>query len=526
MPQPTKVVVLGGGYVAITVCRSLKKAIASGEVEVTVVSRQNYHAWHGYISEMITGRIAPGQILSPARRIFKGANVHVGEITKIDLEAKRVYTTRHLDGRPYELAYDHLVFGLGSAENYDAYPGLAEHAFKLKNWSDCFRLKNHIITMFELADIETDPDERRRLLTFFVAGGGYAGTELAGELADYCRLLTSREYPKIKREECRVVLVHPGKTILPELGNPGNTAGYESDGHPKLVAFATKHLTRLGAEIKTDTRVRYATPSEVGLSTGERVPTRTIVSAVGTKPAPLLDTITLPRADRGRVQVEASCRVVGFENVWAAGDCAAVPHPSGGICPPVGLMAMAQGYTLGANILRQVRGQQLKPFKWKGLGQGVSIGRRTAVGEAKGMEFTGLPAWLVWRFLSFWYFPSWDRKLRLLWDWLVWPIVGRDIVEMNPGDSDDYELSHHRYQPGEEILAAGRADRYVYLITEGTVLVDGPEGQSRLGPGQHFGMTGSDFHVVAETEVKALAVREDQVARLKQVLGALAQVTA
>jgi len=168
--QPTRIVILGGGCVAIYACRAVRKAIGRGEV--TVVSRENYHVWHGYVSEMITGRIAAGQILSPARRIFQPARVHVAEIESIDLEQQQVITSRHLDGRQYELPYDHLFLGLGSAEHLDAYPGLAEHGFRLKSHDDCFRLKNHILKMFERADIETDPEERRRLLTFFVAGGG------------------------------------------------------------------------------------------------------------------------------------------------------------------------------------------------------------------------------------------------------------------------------------------------------------------------------------------------------------------
>jgi NADH dehydrogenase len=144
---------------------------------------------------------------------------------QIDLAARKVITSRHLDGARNELEYDHLVFALGSAEHLELYPGLAEHPFRLKTFPDCFRLKNHILEMFELADIETDPEERRRLLTFFVAGGGYAGTEIAGELADFVRLLTSKEYPGIRRDECRVVLVHRGDKILPELYGSGSTEG-------------------------------------------------------------------------------------------------------------------------------------------------------------------------------------------------------------------------------------------------------------------------------------------------------------
>src|SRR5919202_1556474 len=208
---------LGGGYAAIHFCRGAKPAIEAGRLEATVVSRENYHVFHGFVGEMLTGRVSPSHILSPARRIFPPARVHVAEIQRIDLRRQKVITSRAIDGARFELDYDHVVIALGSVDRLEAYPGLAGHAFKLKTYEDVLRLRNHIITMFELADIEHDSEERRRLLTFFIAGGGYAGTEIAGELSDLCTRLTKREYKRIDRSECRVVIVHPGKTILPEL---------------------------------------------------------------------------------------------------------------------------------------------------------------------------------------------------------------------------------------------------------------------------------------------------------------------
>ena len=144
------------------------------------MTRDNALAVHGLIGEMVTGRILASTVLNPGRRVFAPARLHVAEIESIDIEARTVVTSRHLDGARFELAYDRAVVCIGSGENLESYPGLAEHAFRLKSFHDCFRLKNHVLEMLELADIETDPEERRRLLTFFVAGGGFSGTELAG----------------------------------------------------------------------------------------------------------------------------------------------------------------------------------------------------------------------------------------------------------------------------------------------------------------------------------------------------------
>jgi NADH dehydrogenase len=526
MSKAPRVLVLGGGYVPITLTRGLRDPIRRGRVDVTVVSRDNFHAFHGFVGEMITGRIAPSNMLSPVRRIFAPAKVHVGEIEAIDLDTRRVVTSRHIDGARSELTYDELVFALGTAENNDAYPGLAEHAFKLKTFADCFALKNHLLEMFELADIERDEQERRRLLTFFVAGGGYAGTEIAGELADFVRLLTSREYSGIRREECRVVLVHPGETILPELYGSASEQG-RGRNYRRLVDYATRHAHDLGVELMTSTRVVSATPLEVLLSNGERVPTRTIVSAVGTRPSPLLDGLDIPRDERGRIVVDACLRVEGREHLWAGGDCAAVPHPDGGTCPSVGIYALKHGTQIAANLRNVRSGREPEPFRYPGLGQGVSIGKRTAVGEVKGFPIRGLPAWVVWRALLFYYFPTWDRRLRLLADWSIWPIVGRDIVEIGrAGRVGDYDVRHHVYQPGQVIAESGRPVRHVHVIVEGEVELvrrnGDVDGAAVLGPGDHFGrkwleQAGADA-VRARTLVRTVALRADQANRLQDVL--------
>ena len=235
------------------------------------MTRDNALAVHGLIGEMVTGRILPSTVLNPGRRVFAPASLHVAEIESIDIEARKVVTSRHLDGSRFELEYDRAVVCVGTGENLEVYPGLAEHAFRLKSFHDCFRLKNHLVEMLELADIETDPEERRRLLTFFVAGGGFSGTELAGELADLMRRLTSREYPGIARDECRVLVVHPGPTLLPELYGSQNTERAERS-YPRLVEYAMNHARKLGVELMLETKVVGVTPGEVYLSNGEHVP--------------------------------------------------------------------------------------------------------------------------------------------------------------------------------------------------------------------------------------------------------------
>jgi NADH dehydrogenase len=531
-PNRPRVLILGGGYAAAYACRALRPAINAGKLEATVVTRENFQCFHGFVAEMVTGRVLPSNILSPVRRIFPPARVHVAEIERIDLRNRAVVTSRSIDGARFELGYDQLLISLGSTDRTESYPGLAEHAFRLKTYEHCLRLKNHILTTFELADIEPDPVERRRLLTFFIAGGGYAGTELAGELADLARILIRREYSRLDINECRFVVVHPGPTLLPELyGDDGSGA----HAHPRLVEFAMNQMRELGVEVMTNTRVVAATPNEVNLSNGERIPTRTIVSAVGTKMPRLVELMDLPKDERGRLRTDRTLRVVGSDHVWAAGDCAAVPKPGGGTCPPVAIYAMKCGFRAGKNIERSLDGRRLRRFRYPGIGQGASVGRRSAVAELKGVEISGLLAWLIWRLLLTYYFPTWDRRLRLLADWLIWPIVGRDVVALRSTVYGDYDIRHNVFQAGEVIAEERRTGRYIHIIVEGEVELlhqhDAMEQVLRtLGKGDSFGtrwLESLESEVArAKTEVRTLAVRRDQAPQLQDALLTTARLVA
>jgi NADH dehydrogenase len=517
-----RVLVLGGGFAAVNACRAMGRGIAAGDLDVTVVTRDNFLCAHGLIPEMVTGRLVPGTILNPARRIFGKARVHVGEIERIDLDGRRVHTTRHFDGARFELEYDEALLALGASENLDAYPGLREHAYKLKSFEDSFALRNHVIEMFELADIERDPEERRRLLTFVVAGGGFSGTEMAGELADLARLLTSREYRGIRREECRVVIVHPGSTLLPELYGSGSLER-KSKSFPGLIEYGTRHAQRLGVELMLETRVAGATPNEVVLSSGEHIPTRTIVSTVGTKPSAILTGLPLPLDERGRVRVDAAMRVDGRDELWAGGDCAAVPHPKGGTCPPTALWAVKHGKHAGRNIARAAAGKEPRSFRGVVRTQGISLGRRTGVAEVSGIPLRGKLAWLGFRGVAIAIIPSWDRKLRMLSDWLLWPLVGRDIVQMGRGQGSAYDVTRHVYQPGETIVEAARPLRYVHVVVEGQAeaLRDG-QVMTTIGPGGHFGRKWLEQNradeVRARTLVRTLVLHADQANVLQDVL--------
>lgn len=480
MRDPVRVLCLGGGWTAAWLAAALRRQTRAGTIDLRIVSRDNYHTFHGFIAEMLAARIQPLNITNPARHIFKHARFHNAEIESIDLDARRVVTRRLIDGRQYDLGYDHLVLGLGSVDDLSRYPGIAEHTLRVKTFWDGFKARNHVLSMMEAAEFEEDLKERARLLTFVVVGGNFGGLEIAGELLDYLRALTRKEYPGIGAHEIRVVLVEAGPRLLPEI----------ADRLPKLVRYTERSLERMRMEVRVGTRIAAATPAEALLSTGERIPTRTIISCAGTAGNPLLDGIGLERDARGRVVVGPDLRVSGRENVWAAGDCAAMPHPHGGACPPVAIYAMMGGRHIGKNLRRVLAGKATRPFRFSGLGEAASMGHRKAIYHLKGIRLYGLPAWVLWRITFLAFVPSWQRRIRILGDWLTTAFVGRDIVNVHM--HEPFGVRREVYEPGQDIVREGERGDRLYLIWEGEVEVvrAAPGGEERLatlGRGQHFG---------------------------------------
>lgn len=478
--KPTRIVCLGGGYATMTFVNGMQSAIKKKKVEVTVVSKDNFHTFHGFIGEMLVGRIQPSQIVNAARRIFRNARFYNADVETIDVKSQSVTVSRRMDGRQYVVEYDHLFVAIGSVDDLSRYPGISEHAHKLKTYWDCFKVRNHILGMLEMAEMEEDPAERKRLLTFVIVGGGYGGVEVASELHDHVMLLAKKEYPRLHPEELRVMIVHAGARILPEL----------LERHEPLVAYAEKYLGKTGLEIRVDTRIVSATPEEALLSTGERIPTRTIISSSGTALSPVLDQLPFERDDRGRLKTDPTTRVLGSENVWSAGDCAAVPHPKGGTAPPVGVFAMRAGRHAAKSVLATIEGKRAKPFDFAGMGEACSLGQRRAVAHAWGFRMYGIVAWVTWRAMFVMFVPTWDRRIRIVLDWLMTPILGRDIVNIRM--DEPYGVRQEIYEPGQDVVRQGDVGKRLYVILKGEAEVfrsglNGEESLAVLGVGSHFG---------------------------------------
>src|SRR5439155_10021251 len=315
-----------------------------------------------------------------------------------------------------ELRYDHLVLALGSVPNFHGLPGMQDHCFTLKTLDDAQRLRNHVIALLERADVEPDPEERRRQVCFVVAGGGFAGTEMIAELFDLVYSVL-RYYPNVREQELRFVLVHSRDRILPEIG-------------ASLADYALRTLQRRGIEFLLGKRVAGATSEAMLLGDGSQVPTRTIVWTAGNQPHPLLRALPCERNKAGAVLVDSSLRVRGFDELWAVGDCAEVPDPDkeGQVYPPTAQHALREGKTVGENVALALRGLPPKPFRFRTIGILVALGHRTAVAEVYGRQFSGLLAWFMWRGVYLSKLPGLEKKVRVALDWTIDLFFPRDTV--------------------------------------------------------------------------------------------------
>jgi NADH dehydrogenase len=477
------IVALGGGFGSMFFYKKLARLARRKEIRLTIIDRNNYNCFHGLVPEMLTGKISPNSLLNPLRSVFREAQFRNGTVEKIELDTKEVVFSRGLDGKQFRVAFDHLFLNVGSVENFSLFPGIREHTLRLKSYPDILQARHHLITMLELAEIEADPVEVERLLNFVVAGANYAGVEVAGELADFLPRVARSRFHNIPVDKIRVSLIHSGERILPELGNQ----------FPKLRDYAER-LIKGNPYIRliTKTRLASATQEEAVLDTGERIPTRSIISCTGTIPSSLIASLPFERDRSGRVITDEFCRVKGSEFVWASGDCAAVPRSDGTYCPPLAIWAMTTGQHAAINIKSTLAGRPLKPYHFNGLGDACTLGNWRAAGHVKGFQLYGVLGYLSWRVFVLAYLPVWEKKLRLLFDWLVAPIFGRDLINMNV--HRPVGVTPVMFEPGQDIVREGDVGQSLYIIRSGEVEVfrraqnGGPPDQlATLRAGDHFG---------------------------------------
>jgi NADH dehydrogenase len=394
--------ILGGGFAGAYVARLVGKRGA------TIISPQNSMLYTPLLPEAASGTLEPRHVVVPLRQMCPHAELLLGRVTSVDTTAHTVSAETISGGA--EISYERLVVALGAVPRVFPVPGLAEYGQGFKDLADAIALRNHVIQRLEAAAAGGPPSE----LGFVFVGAGYAGVEALAELNDLAHAAL-RYYPSLRDTPQRWVLVDAAQTILADIPR-------------RLGSYAARRLERRGIEIHVGETLTSFDGDTAVLSGGTAVPARTLVWTAGVKASPLLGDFGLPLDDRGRVRVDATLRVESLTDVWALGDCAAVPNARtpGQTDPPTCQHALRQAKRLAKNLSGEPR-----PYAYRMLGQVATLGRYKGIADVMGVHLSGFPGWFVARTYHLYALPLVTRKLRVVADWTTSLFFRRDIAELS-----------------------------------------------------------------------------------------------
>ena len=400
-----RIVIVGAGFGGLRAARALSRAKA----RVMLIDRNNYHLFQPLLYQVATAALSPDEIAHPVRAILrsqKNLEFRLAEISRVDMDR------RVLVAATEEIPYDYLVLAVGGQTNYFGLDTVAQNGFGLKGIPDATAIRNQLLRMFELASHESDPDERRALLTFVVTGGGPTGVECAGAISELIRLVLTRDYPGLSLKDARVVLLEASNRLL---------AGMPDD----LSEATAETLWRKHVEVRFGSVVTGFDGCQVDLKSGEVLPCRTLVWAAGIRAAGLVDTLGTPQASLRRVRIEPTLQLPGHPEVFVIGDSAYLEDRDGQPLPMVAPVAIQQAGLAAGNIRRLLAGKPLAPFVYKDPGSLATIGRSAAVARLGRWKFTGFPAWVVWLVVHLIQLIGFRNRLIVLINW-AWDYIFYD----------------------------------------------------------------------------------------------------
>lgn len=473
-----RIVIVGGGFAGAFVCRYLRR-YALPDTHIELINSENYFVFQPLLPEVASGTINAPDAVTPLRQLLPGVHFRMATVTGIDRERQTVSLLQGSYRKPQETPYDQLIIAVGQKTNLGIAPGFEQHALCMRNLADAHELRNRIIRRLEHADITSDETLKRRLLTFVVAGGGFSGVETIGEVTEMIRR-TLRFYPNIEPGDIRPVLVQSGQVLLPELPE-------------KLGKYAARILRKRNVEVILGNYVTAATANAVYLKNGTRIESCLLVSTIGNGPRAFTSNLGF-ELERGKIVVDEQLRVKGESNIWAIGDAALVPIADGSgdsFAPPTAQFATREARCLAKNLAAQQRGKELQSFAYKPQGSLASIGNYKGVAEVYGVRFSGLIAWMTWRFLYIGMLPGFSTRLRVALNWLFDYFLPRSVVQI--ANRKVAATVRRRYAKGDVISHPGQYVDGFYTVLTGYLesRIKGKTGVEDfvrvLGPGDHWG---------------------------------------
>ena len=415
--QRKRIVILGGGFGGVYTAWHLEDLWrGSDAVEIVLVSRDNYFLMTPLLFEAGSGVVEPRHAVNPIRPLFRKVRFIEAAVQSIDLDARAVHVRPTSGTERQSIAYDHLVLALGGVTNTSIIPG-AEGALTFKTLGDAIYLRNHVIRLFEQADVEKDPQRKQAQLTFVVVGGGFVGVELMGELTEFVANVSTL-YKHVDEKQVRFEMLEAGPRIAAEF-----------DEH--LADYAADVLQRRGVRIRTNTKVARMEPGKVFLPDGEMIGSETVLVATGVAPSPLVAALPIDKDKRGRALTQPTMRCKGREELWALGDCASIPDPTGKPYPPLAQHALREAKQLAYNITAVLKGAEPKPFVYQTKGSLAALGHFKGAGRVYQFKIHGFLAWWVWRTYYLFQMPQWSRRLRLILDWTIALFFKNDVVQLD-----------------------------------------------------------------------------------------------
>jgi NADH dehydrogenase len=442
-----KILIVGGGYAGFYTAWKLEKQLRAGEADVTMVDPRPYMTYQPFLPEIAAGSIDPRHALVPHHAHLKKTNIVTAKVTGID-HATKTATIEPPVGEPYQFSYDQIVVTAGSVSRTFPIPGVADEAIGMKNIEEAIAVRDRILTNFDKAAHLPAGPERDRLLTFVVVGGGFAGIEAFAEMRSFASALVKR-YKTIAFEDTHFHLIEAMGRIMPEVSL-------------KTSLWVIKNLAERGAQVHLDTQLKSAAGGVIELSTGETFESDLIVWTAGVMASPMLRNTDLPIEERGRLRVQADLRVINDDGVvadaWGAGDVSAVPDLTGkgvgGFCVPNAQHAVRQGKLMAKNIIAVLRNEEPRDYFHQPAGAVAGLGLGIGVFQKGNIGITGFPAWVMHRGYHGLAMPTWERKIRVIGNWVINVVVGRDLASITAVEAPRAAFEEFASRPKPPAAAA------------------------------------------------------------------------